>query len=1029
MKRLFTMLIVLSMAFSMAWAQNDLNLTFEDDTDVANWGNYDQTNQWSTKAFDATAGVAGSGAIVFGDAGYGLLMKRPITATLGTPYSLSVDVKVEGWSAPYELYLTVDGLGSAPDSVILDTTNAGWLTYTIYGVADTATDGYIKFEGGNTLIQSYVTIDNLVFDDDVAPPVLPALFFSEYIEGSGDNKAFEIYNGTGAAVDLGDFIVLGNYNGNPWSDTLRFPVGTSLAADDVYVVAHLDADSVITAVADSLVQNPYAGGSSYMTVFNGDDVRALVYINGTDSTIIDMIGVYDLVDPGSGWSVAGIADATKDHTIIRKASVLTGNVDFAAGAGTNADDSEWMVMDQDFSESLGSHPFVPAPPALPVLFFSEYIEGSGDNKAFEIYNGTGVAVDLGEFIVLGNYNGNPWSDTLRFPVGTSLAADDVYVVAHLDADSVITAVADSLVQNPYAGGSSYMTVFNGDDVRALVYINGTDSTIIDMIGVYDLVDPGSGWSVAGIADATKDHTIIRKASVLTGNVDFAAGAGTNADDSEWMVMDQDFSESLGSHPYSAMNAVTFSVDMNFQMSQGVFVAGTDVVNVAGSFNGWGGDALADLDADGIYEGTFDIAPGDIEYKFHINGSTWESVSNRTFTVLDGGNVIPTVWFNDQEPVPTTAVEVLVQVDMSIQKLNGNFDPDAGDLIVIRGGHDVYGNWGGSVVMTLDPEQTDVYTHLGTFDNAPIGGALEYKFVILSGGDPDAAIWEAADNRSWAATGDEVDSDANGYGEILVDVAYFADVTPDDIITQDVTVTWTVDISSAYRALEAGNVLIDAQTGSDDISSWDQINGVCINGVLSQWWDWGNDLTCVGEWAMAQSDDAGLEYTYSYLYTAGQAKYQEYKYGINSLDNEAGFGENRSFEIDDANTTMVLADDCFGSQNTDSNMPFPQECGPVAISSLPGIPTSYALSQNFPNPFNPTTTISFALPEANNVVLTIYNALGQEVRTLKAGHLNAGNYSVTWDGLDNAGNTITSGIYIYRLTSGNHSFSKKMLMLK
>jgi len=121
--------------------------------------------------------------------------------------------------------------------------------------------------------------------------------------------------------------------------------------------------------------------------------------------------------------------------------------------------------------------------------------------------------------------------------------------------------------------------------------------------------------------------------------------------------------------------------------------------------------------------------------------------------------------------------------------------------------------------------------------------------------------------------------------------------------------------------------------------------------------------------------------------------------------------------------------CFGELNEDPALPFPQSCEPLSIASLPGIPTSYALSQNYPNPFNPTTTINIALPEASNVVLTIYNALGQEVRTLKTDYLHAGNYSVTWDGMDNSGNTISSGLYIYTMTAGNHNFSKKMLMLK
>jgi predicted extracellular nuclease len=133
-----------------------------------------------------------------------------------------------------------------------------------------------------------------------------SLFFSEFIEGGGNNKAFEIYNPTAEAVDLGNYIVLGNYNGNPFNDTLRFPMGTMLESMDVYVVAHADADAAITDVADSLVQNPYGGGSSFIAVFNGDDARALVHIQGTDSTIVDMFGTTE-EDPGSGWDVAGVS--------------------------------------------------------------------------------------------------------------------------------------------------------------------------------------------------------------------------------------------------------------------------------------------------------------------------------------------------------------------------------------------------------------------------------------------------------------------------------------------------------------------------------------------------------------------------------------------------------------------------------------------------------------------------------------------------------------------------------------------------
>lgn len=94
------------------------------------------------------------------------------------------------------------------------------------------------------------------------------------------------------------------------------------------------------------------------------------------------------------------------------------------------------------------------------------------------------------------------------------------------------------------------------------------------------------------------------------------------------------------------------------------------------------------------------------------------------------------------------------------------------------------------------------------------------------------------------------------------------------------------------------------------------------------------------------------------------------------------------------------------------------------------PAEFSLSQNFPNPFNPVTTINFALPEAGKVRLAVYNLLGQEVRTLAAGSMVAGNYKATWNSLDNMGRKVSSGIYLYRLTVDNNIIAtKKMVLLQ
>ncbi|MAT59160.1 MAG: hypothetical protein CMF23_14405 [Ignavibacteriae bacterium] len=95
-----------------------------------------------------------------------------------------------------------------------------------------------------------------------------------------------------------------------------------------------------------------------------------------------------------------------------------------------------------------------------------------------------------------------------------------------------------------------------------------------------------------------------------------------------------------------------------------------------------------------------------------------------------------------------------------------------------------------------------------------------------------------------------------------------------------------------------------------------------------------------------------------------------------------------------------------------------------------LPSDYVLEQNFPNPFNPTTNIRFSLPVNNNITLTVYDALGREVKTLLSGEeLQKGSYEVTWDGTNNFGSKVSTGMYIYTLKYGNFSKSMKMMLVK
>ncbi|MCB0297315.1 MAG: T9SS type A sorting domain-containing protein, partial [Calditrichaeota bacterium] len=100
------------------------------------------------------------------------------------------------------------------------------------------------------------------------------------------------------------------------------------------------------------------------------------------------------------------------------------------------------------------------------------------------------------------------------------------------------------------------------------------------------------------------------------------------------------------------------------------------------------------------------------------------------------------------------------------------------------------------------------------------------------------------------------------------------------------------------------------------------------------------------------------------------------------------------------------------------------------SDLPAeLPAQFELAQNYPNPFNPSTTIRFALPEAGHSVLRIYDNTGRLVKTLLSGYRNAGTYQVVWDATNDNGQRVASGMYLYRLVSGAHTQTRKMLLMR
>ncbi len=168
------------------------------------------------------------------------------------------------------------------------------------------------------------------------------LFISEYAEGSGSNRYVEICNGTGADVDLSAYRVCMIENGGSWSER-TLALGGTLAHGAVYVVSAPGATNAAILAATDLVA-PTNGPLG----FTGDDAVGLARVSGTFTNVVDAVGE-EGPDPGTGWSVAGTVDATYNHTLVRLASIRSGNADWSTCS------NEWTVLGRDVFTNAGAH--------------------------------------------------------------------------------------------------------------------------------------------------------------------------------------------------------------------------------------------------------------------------------------------------------------------------------------------------------------------------------------------------------------------------------------------------------------------------------------------------------------------------------------------------------------------------------------------------------------------------------------------------------------------------------------------------
>ncbi len=560
------------------------------------------------------------------------------------------------------------------------------------------------------------------------------------------------------------------------------------------------------------------------------------------------------------------------------------------------------------------------------LFISEYIEGSSYNKALEIFNGTGAPVNLSSYEVWKNTNGGAWPGTIISLPDTLLPDGEVYVIANPSADQQILDVADTTTGN---------ASWNGDDGIALV----KDGVKIDVIGTED-GDPGSGWDVAGVSAATKDHTLIRKSDVTSGTTDWAASAGTNTDDSQWIVEPEDYFDNLGYHTFNPSNNTTVQFDTS-----------RATVN----------------EGDGTYDLVVTISNPD------PNNATTADVVLTSGDPADIGNyTTQTVTF----PAGSSEDQIVTITITDDNEVEGDED-FVFELQNVSGGNNASAGTPSSFTLTIEDN-----------DHAAV---------------PNIVINEIMQNPS------AVSDDKGEWFELY----------NNDTQTVDINGWIIKDDGSDYHVIDNGGPLT--------IDPGDYL----VLGI--------NDTTAV-------NGGVPVDYMYDHfiLSNSSDEVVLVYSDGVTEVDrvnydNGATFPDpnGKSMELKNPNyDNNVGANwDVSSSPYGDGDLGTPGAQNSDFVNAIENgrnqgtIIDRYQIFPNYPNPFNPSTTFRIAVPKYSKVAVNIYDITGKLVNTLFSGELSQGIHSYVWNGKNNQGKSVPSGIYFAVLRSNNITRSLKMMLVK
>lgn len=637
-------------------------------------------------------------------------------------------------------------------------------------------------------------------------------------------------------------------------------------------------------------------------------------------------------------------------------------------------------------------------------------------------------------------------DTAEFPGGdnreyTPVANVQEYSVYWNDYDYNFAVtfevnMAYQIRQGNFTVGTDYVDIagsFNGWD-GADHHLSDEDADSIYAITLDSLMAPGDTIQFKFRINGSWDTAEFPGGS----NREYIVLEGSQTYSCWWNDFDPNF---IGSN-------VQFSVNMNAQIAAGGFNPDSNnVVTVQGTFDGWSGTDLDDSDSDGIYDGIIPVPVGVMQYKFAYIDTVGNEVvenltQNRRYTVelSEETIILETVWFNDLEELTYGAGSITFRVDMMVLQELGFYDRALGDSLELRGG---FNGWGSdedrtTIDMIRQPGAEIYYLTIPyegwKGDNEP------YKFFLNLHDDAAHAgedFFEYELPASWGG-GNRWFTWAGVDGDTLMPIQTFQDYVTEGIIPEEdsVLVHLRIDMTDALDYEE------DAFDPDNDrlFFIWQDAWGAILQDAVA-----GELSDSVQYEYHATGEDNIWECSFYIHGPAPHAIMYRTRYvksdGIEVEEQGPGYdyGRYRTQWLKPTSAgalakEQVLDVVLFSTEG----LPLEVEPEPfangivyteIAEDKVP-VPSVMKLSQNFPNPFNPTTQIQFSITRTNDVTLTIYNILGQIVTKEVYNNLQIGNYSYIWNSRDMYGNPVASGVYFYELNAGNQFRDvKKMVLMK